>query len=144
MTLPTIRPSDLGMITLNKVSQTEKNKYHVTSFIVASNFLKMIRINLFTKEKQTHRYQKQTYGYQRGNVVGRNNSRVWISIHSQLYIGFPSGSAVKNVPTMQETKEMHSVPGLGRSPGGGNGNPLQYFCLENLMDRGAWRATVSP
>ena len=31
---------------------------------------------------------------------------------------------------------------LGRSPGGRNGNPLQYFCLENLMDRGAWRATV--
>ena len=34
------------------------------------------------------------------------------------------------------------VPGLGRSPGGGHGNPLQYFCLENPMDRGAWRATV--
>ena len=33
-------------------------------------------------------------------------------------------------------------PGLGRSPGGGHGNPLQYRCLENLMDRGAWRATV--
>ena len=32
--------------------------------------------------------------------------------------------------------------GLGRSPGGGNGNPLQYSCLENPMDRGAWRATV--
>ena len=35
-----------------------------------------------------------------------------------------------------------SEPGLGRSPGEGNGNPLQYSCLENLMDRGAWRATV--
>ena len=34
------------------------------------------------------------------------------------------------------------IPGLGRSPGGGNGNPLQYLCLENLMDRGAWWATV--
>ena len=34
------------------------------------------------------------------------------------------------------------IPGLGRSPGGGNGNPLQYSCLENPMDRGAWRATV--
>ena len=33
-------------------------------------------------------------------------------------------------------------PGLGRSPGGGNGNPLQYSCLENPIDRGAWRATV--
>ena len=35
-----------------------------------------------------------------------------------------------------------SIPGLGRSPGEGNVNPLQYFCLENSMDRGAWQATV--
>ena len=35
-----------------------------------------------------------------------------------------------------------SIPGSGRSPGGGHGNPLQYYCLENSMDRGAWRATV--
>ena len=34
------------------------------------------------------------------------------------------------------------IPGLGRSPGGGNGNPLQYSCLENPMDRGAWQAIV--
>ena len=34
------------------------------------------------------------------------------------------------------------IPGLGRAPGGGNGNPLQYSCLENLMDRGAWQATA--
>ena len=38
--------------------------------------------------------------------------------------------------------DLGSVPGLGRSSGGGNGNPLQYSCLENFMDRGAWRATV--
>ena len=38
--------------------------------------------------------------------------------------------------------DMGSIPGSGRSPGGGNGNPLQYSCLENPMDRGAWRATV--
>jgi len=38
--------------------------------------------------------------------------------------------------------EMDLIPGLGRSPGEGNGNPLQYSCLENPMDRGAWQATV--
>ena len=38
--------------------------------------------------------------------------------------------------------DSNSIPGLGRSPGGGNGNPLQYSCLENSMDRGAWWATV--
>ena len=38
--------------------------------------------------------------------------------------------------------DVGSIPGLGRSPGGRNGKPLQYSCWENLMDRGAWRATV--
>ena len=42
---------------------------------------------------------------------------------------------------MQETKRLSSTPGLGRSLGGGHGNPLQYSCLENPMDRGAWWAT---
>ena len=41
-----------------------------------------------------------------------------------------------------DTRDPGSIPGSGRSPGGGNGNPLQYSCLKNPMDRGAWRATV--
>ena len=40
-------------------------------------------------------------------------------------------------------KDMSSIPGLGRSPGGGNGNPLQYSCLENPTDWGAWLTTVN-
>ena len=43
---------------------------------------------------------------------------------------------------MQETGDVDLIPGLGRSPGDGNGNPLQYSCLENPMDRGASRAIV--
>ena len=54
--------------------------------------------------------------------------------------GFPSGSVVKNLST--NAGDMGLIPGLGRYPGGGNGNPLQYSCLENFMDRGTWRATV--
>ena len=42
----------------------------------------------------------------------------------------------------RDTRDTGSVPGLGRSPGGGAGNPLQYSCLENPMGKGAWRATV--
>ena len=50
---------------------------------------------------------------------------------------------VKNPPANAgDLRDMGSVPGPGRSPGGGHGNPLQYSCLENPMDRGAWRATV--
>ena len=41
-----------------------------------------------------------------------------------------------------DVRDAGSTPGLGRSPGGENGNPLQYSCLKNPMDRGAWRATV--
>ena len=50
--------------------------------------------------------------------------------------GFPGSSGVKNLPA-------NGISGSGRSPGGGNGNPLQYICLENPMDRVAWRDTVS-
>ena len=57
-----------------------------------------------------------------------------------MYQGFPGGSMVKNLPANQET--MGSIPGLGRSPEEGNGNPFQYCCLGNYMDRGAWWATV--
>ena len=47
---------------------------------------------------------------------------------------------VKNPPA--NAGDVDSIPGWGRSPGGGNGNPLQYYCLENPLDRGAWWATV--
>ena len=49
----------------------------------------------------------------------------------------------KNTPANAgDVRDLGSVPGLGRSPGGGHGNPFQCSCLENLMDRGAWRAKV--
>ena len=55
----------------------------------------------------------------------------------------PGGSVVKNPPANAgDTGDMGLIPGSGRSPGGGNSNPLQYSCLENPMDRGAWWAAV--
>ena len=54
--------------------------------------------------------------------------------------GFPGGSVVENLPA--NARDVDLSPGSGRYPGEGNGNPLQYSCLENLMDRGAWQATV--
>ena len=52
--------------------------------------------------------------------------------------GFPGGSLVKNLPAKAgDTEDVGSIPGLGRFPGGRNGNPLQYFCLEKPMYRGA-------
>ena len=58
----------------------------------------------------------------------------------KVQLGVPGGSVVKNPPANEGDKG--SNPRSGRSPGEGNGYPLQYSCLENLMDRGAWRATV--
>ena len=55
-------------------------------------------------------------------------------------MGFPSGPSGKE--SACSAGHMDTTPGLGRSPGGGHGNLLQYSCLENPMDRGAWRATV--
>ena len=54
--------------------------------------------------------------------------------------GFPGGSDGKE--SACNAGDMGSIPGSGRSPGEGNGNPLQYSCLENAMDRGAWKSTV--
>ena len=57
--------------------------------------------------------------------------------------GFPGGSVVKNPPANAgDVGDVGSIPGSGRSPGEGNDNPLQYSCLENLMDGAAWWATV--
>ena len=57
--------------------------------------------------------------------------------------GFPVALVVKNLPVNAgDMRGAGSIPGSGRSPGGGHGNPLQYSCLENPMDRGAWRATI--
>ena len=57
--------------------------------------------------------------------------------------GFPEVLVVKNLPANAgNIRDLGSIPGSGRSPGEGHGNPLQYSCLENPMDRGAWWATV--
>ena len=62
--------------------------------------------------------------------------------YSYLYkkYGFPRGSVVKNPPAYSGDAGL--IPGLGRTPGGGNGNLLQYSYLENSINRGAWRAIV--
>ena len=72
---------------------------------------------------------------------------VYIYIYTYLYsiqlILFPLVSQVKNLPANTgDAGDEGSIPGSGKSPGGGNGNPLQYSCLENLMVRGTWWATV--
>ena len=84
--------------------------------------------------------------------VCRPFAQYWKAMHSKytfnkhsestlfiFRVGFPGGSGVKNPPA--SAGAAGSIPGSGRSPGEGNGNPLQYSCLGNLMDRGALWAT---
>ena len=59
---------------------------------------------------------------------------------SRIILDFPDASDDK--ASAYNAEDPGSIPGLGRSSGEGNGNPLQYSCLENPMDRGAWSATV--
>ena len=67
----------------------------------------------------------------------------YIGSHSGWWQDFPGGWVVKNPPANAgDSRNMGSIPGLGRSPGAGNGNSLQCSCLENPMDRGAWQAAV--
>ena len=58
-------------------------------------------------------------------------------------MGFLGGSVIKNLPANAgDIRDASLIPGSGRSPGEGNGNPLPYSCLGNPMDRGAWQAIV--
>ena len=59
-----------------------------------------------------------------------------------MYVLCISGSVAKTPPTVRRHGDVGSIPGSGRSPGEGNGNPFQYSCLENSMDRGALQAIV--
>ena len=76
----------------------------------------------------------QTRKEKRGGEIQREKST------ARDVSGFPGSSVVKNSPAMQETRCL--IPGSERPPGVGHGSPIQYSCLENPMDRGAWRDTV--
>ena len=75
----------------------------------------------------------------------KESSTTEVIYHTRMLlslVGFLDGSAVKNLPA--NARDAGLIPGLGRSPGEGNGTQLQYSCLGNSMDRRAWRATYSP
>ena len=75
------------------------------------------------------------------SVLATNKTNIKTKDHAQSEL--PGGSSAKNLTANAEnTRDVGLIPGSGRSPKGGNGNSLQYSCLESSMDRGAWRATV--
>ena len=72
---------------------------------------------------------------------GVNINKRKLQLEKKKSLGFPGGPVGKNLPASAgDIREVGSIPGSGRSPAGRN--PLQHSCLENPMDRGAWRATI--
>ena len=89
--------------------------------------------------------ETQGHGQSSWLLAGRqrmsgNFSEINLKIKWNSLGGFPGSSDGKE--STCNAGDLVLIPGLGRSPGGGHANPLQYSCLENVMDRGAWRATV--
>ena len=88
---------------------------------------------------QTFFYRK--YSYFSGDTKTESR-KIWLTVCSLP--GFPGGTILKNPPaSVRDAGDYSSIPGLGRSPEGGNGNTLQYSRLGNPMNRGAWWATVT-
>ena len=73
-------------------------------------------------------------------VLEPGRTAMWMYVTPLSYVAFPGGWAVTNPPV--NAGDAGSTPGLGRSSGEGNGNPLQYFCLGNSMGKGNWWAAV--
>ena len=89
----------------------------------------------------------QSMGLQRvGHDWATSISIIYLSIFPYIYIAIWASKValvVKNLPVNAgDIRDVDLIPGLGKSPGGGHGNPLQYSCLKNPMDRGAWQTTV--
>jgi len=82
-------------------------------------------------------FETSLYGF---GILGLSRFIIFVGILYRPCLGFLGGLVMKNLPV--NAGDMGSIPGSGRHPGGGNGNPLQYACLENPLDRGAWRAAV--
>ena len=95
---------------------------------------KLLFIALFISENNRNPFSSILYSY---NKYILSIPIYWLLDSSR---GFPDGSVVKKLPA--DEGDVGSIPGLGRSPGEGNGNPLQDSCLGNPMDRGAWWAIV--
>ena len=88
----------------------------------------------------------QYFGNQFGSIYVQSfqkGSLLFMRDFTSGHVYFPGGGSDKNrLDNTGDVRDTDSIPGSGRSPGGGHSNSLQYSCLENPMDRGAWKGTV--
>ena len=119
--------------------------YHKFIMIISFCFIILRRkmscqfVGHFSK---SHRSTKMFYRHSGKGPLKKKNLHLCLS-KKDSWGAFSVVLVIKNLPAnARDTRDMGSISGSGRSPGGGHGNPLQYSCLENPTDRGAWRATV--
>ena len=101
--------------------------------------------------KTTVKYTAYIYPYNSavlllGTFLGEMNTFIHKKTHIRIIViaSHQVALVVKNPPTSEgDIRDVGSIPGSGRSPGEGSGNPLQYSCLENPVDRGAWKLQVA-
>ena len=93
----------------------------------------------FGKLSSGHKTGKDQFSFQSQRRAMPKKVHTAIQLHS-FHIGLPWCLSSKE--SACNARDLGSIPGSQRSPGGGHGNPLQYSCLENTMDGGAWQATV--
>ena len=107
-----------------------------------------VKAQIAQEGKETAAHVDEKISVLSKKMDGLEDMKSQVSMRSYIWciyvlLGFPGGSVVKKLPTKAgDAKDSGLIPGLGRSPGEGNGNPPQYSCLGNPMDRRAWRATV--
>ena len=94
----------------------------------------LLSLSLFGEVDTERKTLRWTHTHSLSFVINIRPQSYWIKAH------FPGGSDCEESACNAGDEDL--LPGWGRSPGGGNGNPLQYSCLENSIDRGAWWATV--
>ena len=119
-------------------------KYNDTGKLKAEGWKKMYGVNINQRKAGVAKLRSGKVGFKAKKITrGWEGHYIMMLRSTKKTGGFPGGAVVKNLPTNAgDTGDLSSIPGSGRSLGGGNDNPLQYSCLENPMDRGAWRAIV--
>ena len=124
-----------GLGVQNEAGKRLTEFYQENTLVIANTLFQQPKRWLYTRTSPDDQHQNQT------DYILR--SQKWSSIQLLKTLGFPDGSADKKSTCNAGDKgDMGSIPGLGRSPREGNGDPLQYSCPENPMDRAAWQVTV--
>ena len=135
----------LWHLTLSSDDDSDRSKtfdyWNGKNFHLANDFEKLVLLLSFIiQHKICFTDVKVNYYFNNSQVIQNSYCHFPQSIIQTIVKLFPGGSDGK--ASVYNVGDLGSIPGSGRSPGEGNGHPLQYYCLENPMDRGAWWATV--